>query len=238
MFSGASVIVGAWSWWLCHEGIPPDQRKRARKCSVRVVAMDQRDQHPRGGSTAWAQVTPRMDLNGSRLPVPDPEPPQPVSATARGLGPSSSRYAARVTESTTPHREVRGSQRTAALLTLIEALVLLAFTAFYGYEMASGATNDLARAATSGVLILVFAVALGVLAWGWSRGANWPRTPTILWNALLLPVAWSLRESGRTSLALAVAALAVASIVAALATPARRTFDDHDKEGHTGTQGT
>jgi hypothetical protein len=100
-----------------------------------------------------------------------------------------------VTEPTTPGREVLGSHRAAGVLTLVEALVLLAFTVFYGYEMATGATTSMATAISSGLLILVFAVGLGALAWGWSRGADWPRTPTILWNALLLPVAWSLHDS-------------------------------------------
>ena len=44
----------------------------------------------------------------------------------------------------------------------------------------------------------------------------------MLWNALLLPVAWSLHESDRTPVALAVALVAVASIVAAVSTPGRR----------------
>ena len=134
-----------------------------------------------------------------------------------------------MTESTTPHREIRGSHRVAGVLTLVEALVLIGFAAFYGYEMATGATNTLATAVSSGLLILVFGVALGALAWGWSRGADWPRTPTLLWNALLLPVAWSLHESDRTLLAVAVAVLAVASILAALATPSRRSFGHPDE---------
>ena len=80
----------------------------------------------------------------------------------------------------------------------------LGFAVFYVFEMVTGATDDLTRAATSGVLILVFGVGLLALARGWFRAADWPRTPTVLWNALLLPVAWSLRESGRTAVALAV----------------------------------
>jgi hypothetical protein len=136
------------------------------------------------------------------------------------------RYASGVTEPTTPSRDVRGSHRAAGLLTLMEALVLLGFTVFYGYETVTGATTTLSTAVSSGLLILVFAVGLGALAWGWSRGADWPRTPTLLWNALLLPVAWSLHESDRTVLAVAVAVLAVASIIAALRAPSRRTFGE------------
>ncbi|GAA2034885.1 hypothetical protein GCM10009740_26970 [Terrabacter terrae] len=125
----------------------------------------------------------------------------------------------------------------AGLLTLLEALVVLGFAVFYAYEMVTGATDDLTRAATSGVLILIFGLGLLVLARGWSRAADWPRTPTLLWNALLLPVAWSLHESGRTPVALAVGAVAVASIVAALAAPGRRDpRPDRAVDGGDGSQ--
>ena len=125
-------------------------------------------------------------------------------------------------ESTSPARTVRGSHRAAGLLTLVEAVAVLGFALFYVYEMVTGATEDLTRAATSGALILVFGVALLALARGWSHAADWPRTPTVLWNALLLPVAWSLHESGRTPVALAVALVAIASIGAAVSAPGRR----------------
>ncbi|GAA6524569.1 hypothetical protein [Intrasporangium sp. DVR] len=109
----------------------------------------------------------------------------------------------------------------AALLTLVEALLLLLLAGFYGYEIGIGAADSLTTAVTSGALILVFAVGLLLVARGWARGESWPRTPTLVWNALLLPVAWSLRESEQTALAIGLAALALASLVAALATPAR-----------------
>ncbi|GAA5027613.1 hypothetical protein GCM10023258_22480 [Terrabacter aeriphilus] len=128
-------------------------------------------------------------------------------------------------EPTSQTREVRGSHRAAGLLTLLEALVVLGFAGFYVYEMVTGATDDLTRAATSGVLILVFGAALLVLARAWARASDWARTPTVLWNALLLPVAWSLHESDRTPVALGVAAVALASIVAAVAAPGRRATD-------------
>jgi len=136
-----------------------------------------------------------------------------------------------VTESTSPARTVRGSHRAAGLLTLVEAVAVLGFALFYVYEMVTGATDDLTRAATSGVLILVFGVALLALARGWAQGASWPRTPTVLWNALLLPVAWSLRESDRAPVALAVGAVAAASIVAAVAAPGRGPTGDESEPG-------
>ena len=127
-----------------------------------------------------------------------------------------------MTEPTPATREVRGSHRAAGLLTLLEALVVLGFALFYVYEIVTGATDDLTRAATSGLLILVFGLGLLALARGWSRAADWARTPTLLWNVLLLPVAWSLHQSDRTPVGLAVAVVALASIVAALAAPGRR----------------
>ena len=126
-----------------------------------------------------------------------------------------------MTSSETPQPVARRARWTAALVTLVEALVLLGFAAYYVYEIAIGAANDLPRAVTSAVLILIFGLLLLVLASGWRRAADWARTPTLLWNALLLPVAWSLHESGRSVLALGVGVLAIVGIGAALAAPPR-----------------
>ena len=128
-------------------------------------------------------------------------------------------------------------QRLAGVLTLLEALVVIGFAVFFGYEIATGATATVTTAVTSGLLILVFGVGLALLARGWFRGRDWPRTPTLLWNVLLLPVAWSLHDSDRTPVALGVAAVALVSIGAALATPMRRDAgrpdgdEEHDAHG-------
>ena len=133
--------------------------------------------------------------------------------------------------------EASGARRAAGALTLLEGLVVVGFAGFYVYEIATGATDDVTRAATSGVLILVFGLGLLWLGRGWLVGRDWPRTPTLLWNALLLPVAWSLRESDRMPIALGVAVLAVASIGAALATPMRHDRDGSEDAGSGGGSG-
>ena len=120
-------------------------------------------------------------------------------------------------------------QRLAGALTLLEALVVVGFAVFFAYEIATGATSTVATAVTSGLLILVFGVGLGLLARGWFRGRDWPRTPTLLWNALLLPVAWSLHDSDRMPVALGVAVVALVSIGAALATPMHRNAAEADR---------
>lgn len=109
----------------------------------------------------------------------------------------------------------------AALLTFLEATTLLVLAGFYGYEMAVGAADSLTTAATSGALILIFAIALLVLARAWGRRQSWARTPTLVWNLLLLPVAWSLFESEQVLLAAGLGVLAIAGVVAAIAAPAR-----------------
>jgi hypothetical protein len=129
----------------------------------------------------------------------------------------------RTDPSTSPGAEPRGgvtvAHRVAGVLTLLEGLALLGIVVFYVVEMVSGATDDLARAAVSAVLILIFGVALLALARAWFRADEWPKTPTVLWNVLLLPVAWSLREGDQGTLALGLGTVALASIVAAVVAP-------------------
>lgn len=119
---------------------------------------------------------------------------------------------------------------TAGLLTLLEGSGLVLLAGFYGYEMAVGAADSLTTAATSGVLILIFGIALLFVARGWLRGQAWPRTPTLVWNALLLPVAWSLHESDQTLLAVGLALLAGASLMAALAAAPAPTHQTGEPE--------
>lgn len=115
----------------------------------------------------------------------------------------------------------------AAALCGLQTLVLLGFCAFYLWELVQGAGDDPTRVVMSVVLIAVFAVLLGVLGRAWLRGANWPNTPTIVWNVLLLPVAWSLFQAGRPALALALGVVGVLGVVAA----ARADTSEHGAPG-------
>ena len=115
----------------------------------------------------------------------------------------------------------------AAALCGLQAVVLLGFCAFYLWELVQGAGDDPTRVVMSIVLIAVFAVLLGVLGRAWLRGANWPNTPTIVWNVLLLPVAWSLFQAGRGVWALALGVVGILGIVAAV----RADTSDADGSG-------
>ena len=89
-----------------------------------------------------------------------------------------------------------GSRLVPAVVCGLEGLALLGFCAFYLYELVLGEGDDATRVVMSIALMALVAVALLVMARAWLRGLVWPRTPTILWNLLLLPVAWSMKDAG------------------------------------------
>ena len=114
-----------------------------------------------------------------------------------------------------PEGPSRGPRRLAALLIGVQALTLAGFAAFYVYELVIGEGSDAARVLMSALLILVGAIALSLLARGWLGEGAWPRTPTIVWNALLLPVGLGLVQGNRVVVGWLVILVAVLTIVAA-----------------------
>ena len=129
------------------------------------------------------------------------------------------------TSSSVPHPKHQGAaapggrdvfRDVAAAVSAVQALSLLGFVVFYLWELTRGASDDAVLVVMSALLILVFAVGIGALARGWWRGDNWPNTPTVVWNLLLLPVSWSLFQAGRAVVAVLLAAVAVLGIVSAV----------------------
>lgn len=104
----------------------------------------------------------------------------------------------------------------AAILCVVEAAALAALCVLYVLEIIRGASDSLGRAVVGVLLIALVALGLAVLAKGWLGTAAWARTPTMVWNALLLPVALSLAQSGHPALGLLVGAVALAALVAAV----------------------
>jgi hypothetical protein len=116
-------------------------------------------------------------------------------------------------------------RRIAAAVCAVEALTLLGFCMFYLWELGQGASADATRAVVSAILIAVVAVGLAVLARSWWRGAGWPNTPTVVWNLLLLPVAWSLVQAGHLLIAVAVGVVALVGVVAAIGARSQTTLE-------------
>lgn len=83
-----------------------------------------------------------------------------------------------------------------ALVCALEGLALLGFCGFYFYQLVLGEGDDATRVVMSIALMALVGVGLLVMARAWLKGLAWPRTPTILWNLLLLPVAWSMFGAG------------------------------------------
>lgn len=118
-----------------------------------------------------------------------------------------------------PPSAVTGPAGTAALVAcagcVVHGLALLGIGGFYLWEVLRGEQDSVARALTSVLLIGVVAGGLGLLARGWRRGAAWARTPTLVWNALLVPVAWSLFQAAHPLVGAAVGGTAVVVLLAA-----------------------
>lgn len=108
----------------------------------------------------------------------------------------------------------------AGLVCFVEALLLLVTAGLYGLELACGRADDANTASMSLVVCLIFAILLGALASAWHKGARWPRTPTLVWNVLLLPAAWTLATTNGIWVGLTLAVIALAGVVASLLAPA------------------
>lgn len=125
----------------------------------------------------------------------------------------------------------RGVERpriVAGAVCALQGLFLLGFCVFSLYELARGGSDDATRVVMEVVLVAAFAAGLLALARFWVAGANWPNTPTIVWNLLLLPVAWGLVQGGRGLIALAVAAVAITGVVSAIAADTSSQPPSHD----------
>ncbi len=117
-----------------------------------------------------------------------------------------------------PDPSSRGPRRLAAALTGVQALALAGFAVYYVVELVLGEGSDATRVLMSALLIFVAAVGLGVLARGWLGVAAWPRTPTIVWNVILLPVGISLIQGDRVLIGWVVIAVALVVVATAWVT--------------------
>lgn len=111
-----------------------------------------------------------------------------------------------------PATPSRGPRRLAALLIGVQALALVGFAVYYVVELVLGEGSDATRVLMSALLILLGGLGLGALARGWLGAAAWPRTPTIVWSILLLPVGLSLVQGTRVVEGWLVIVLALVSV--------------------------
>lgn len=112
-----------------------------------------------------------------------------------------------------------GPRRLVAALTGIQALALAGFAVFYVYELVIGEGSDAARVLMSALLILLGALGLAAVTRGWLSDGAWPKTPTLVWSALLVPVGIGLVQGNQVLVGWSVLALAIVTAVSALKVP-------------------
>jgi O-antigen/teichoic acid export membrane protein len=112
--------------------------------------------------------------------------------------------------------------RTCAALVGLQALGLVAVAVFYLVELVVADTDDAVRALVTVGLALAAGVGLGLVARGLLQRRRWARSPALVTNLLVLPVAIGLLQGGRwyVGAPLLVWALAVLGLLFAPATAA------------------
>lgn len=110
--------------------------------------------------------------------------------------------------------------------TALEGLALVVMAGVSVYSALTDTASQTTRAVTEAVMLLVLAVGVLLLAVNLLRRRRLARTPTLLWNGMLVPVGFSLMTGGAGALGVTTLIVAVATFVAALAVPSYRPEDD------------
>lgn len=95
------------------------------------------------------------------------------------------------------------------------------------YGVASGGASTTTRALTEAAVLVVLAIGVGLLSFNLLRRKSLAKTPTILWNGLLVPVAFSLMNGGAKLLGIATLVVAAVTFFAALTLP---RFDPDEED--------
>ena len=116
-----------------------------------------------------------------------------------------------------PDRPPSQWARVAAAVVAIEALLLVALAAAYGIGIRQDAESSLGRALASIALFIVGATILGWMARAWLQGQIWPRMATLVLNALLVPVSFTMIRGDGVLIGAPVLLLGLSGVAAALA---------------------
>ena len=107
--------------------------------------------------------------------------------------------------------------RVAAAIIGLQALGCAVFAALFPLMAAQRAALSSTSHVMFSVFVALFAIGLGLVARGLWRGQRWPRTATIVWLALLVPVGWALAQAGWRLVGVLVLGSAAAGIAAVAA---------------------
>lgn len=101
----------------------------------------------------------------------------------------------------------------AAGLVLLQGLLTVLFGISEAFHISTG---RVVMGATTAVFFVAYGVGLGFCAWGIRQLRPWSRGPVLLAELLFLGLAWSLRGSSVTAVAIAVAVSAVVVLAGVL----------------------
>jgi len=107
----------------------------------------------------------------------------------------------------------------------VHVVLLLGVAGFYALELSRGEGTSTTNVVLSLGLILVFALLLAVLARVWWVGSRRALVPTLVWNALLVPVVIALFGAQDLLVAAGLLLLVVAGVGTAFAAVRSRRTD-------------
>jgi hypothetical protein len=105
----------------------------------------------------------------------------------------------------------------AAAIIGLQALGCAVFAVVFPLVAARRASLSITSHVMFSVVTALFAVGLGLVARGLWRGLSWPRTATVVWLVLLLPVGWAMVQAGWGLVGVLILGSSVAGIAAVAA---------------------
>ncbi|GGO64559.1 hypothetical protein [Nonomuraea cavernae] len=117
----------------------------------------------------------------------------------------------------------------AAIVVALEGLVALGLGLFVGVETARGDAENLTAALAEAAFGMLIGAGLLWVAWGGLlRMERWGRSPGVLAQIFLLPVAWTLIQADQLLLGIPVIVAALIGLVALLAPPTTHALYGED----------
>jgi hypothetical protein len=116
-------------------------------------------------------------------------PPEPTPADPTASDPT-------LADPTPPQHAGKPGLVAAAIIGL-QALGCVVFAVLLLFAAPKSASLSHTSQVMLSVFTVLFAVGLGLVARGLLHGKSWPRTATVVWLVLLLPVGWAMVQAGR-----------------------------------------
>jgi hypothetical protein len=107
------------------------------------------------------------------------------------------------------------ARATAAGVTAAQGLTFVGLGIATAITVGTGKADDGGSAALAAAFWMLAGVGLGLVAWALWRGRHWARSPSLVWQLLMLPVGWSLLDT-QSVIGLIVLVSAVAALIALL----------------------